>query len=76
MIRCRDIHGPCCHQCHDDADDGVEGLDGLIGDQGVIVARVCCHKLGEAKWLLLRPPVQRGASFLLPKGNDSQGCFR
>ncbi len=72
MIRCRVIHGPCCDSCHDAADDGREPLATLTGDRDVVVARVCCLKLGEAKRRKSRPPVQRSERLSLPSGE----CYR
>ena len=72
MIRCRDIPGPCCHECHNAADDGDEGLDGLIGDQGVVVARVCCFKRAEAKRWVDNPSILPAQPLSLLGGE----CYR
>ncbi len=71
-LRCRNILGMCCPACHDESDDGGERLRTLIGDFGFIAARVCCHKLAEAKRRVARPPMQRSASLSSPVGK----CYR
>ena len=72
MIRCRDIHGPCCDSCHDLADGGHEPLPTLTALSGEVEARVCCLKLMEAKARAGRPPWQRSGRLSKPSGE----CIR
>lgn len=72
IIRCRDISGQCCDSCHDQSDDMVEPLVLLTNRQGIIVARVCCLKAGEAGRRHKRPPEHKGGVLSTPSGK----CLR